>query len=180
MPLATADSDIGEDGARHLQRLEQLELDQGPYAAGLEEPLMDLGHLHLNAGQFAQAGQLYRQALHIVRINDGLLSERQLPLVQNLLTVHRSLGDWQGLDQRYDYYHRIAGAPQDQGIGVTLEYFRWQREALRRQLDSSADRRLLRLYEHNARVLEETVTAGGLSRRRNTGAWSPVSCAICI
>lgn len=162
---ADVDEDADEDGAGYLQRLEQLELTQGPYADSLAEPLMDLGRLHLDAGQFEQAGQLYRRALHVVRINDGLQSERQLPLVQNLLKVYRGLGDWQGLDQRYEYYQRIAGVPQDHGIAVTLEYFRWQREALRRQLDSNAHRRLLRLYEQNAQLLEGVGTGAedGLS-----------------
>jgi tetratricopeptide (TPR) repeat protein len=164
-PVVDAGADADESGAGYLQQLQQLELTQGPYADSLAEPLMDLGRLHLDAGQFEQAGQLYRRALHVVRINDGLQSERQLPLVQSLLTVHRGLGDWQGLDQRYEYYHRIAGDPQDYGIGVTLEYFRWQREALRRQLDGNPHRRLLRLYEQNAQLLEGAATGaeGSLS-----------------
>lgn len=157
VPEASSDAGVGE--AAQWQRLEQLELEQGPYADSLAEPLMDLARAHLDAGQFERAGQLYRRALHVVRINDGLQSERQLPLVQNLLSVHRGLGDWQGLDQRYDYYHRIAGGSGDSGLGVTLEYFRWQREALRRRLDSDVNRRLLRLYEGNAQLLVEAAAA---------------------
>ncbi|PLW83106.1 hypothetical protein CWI75_06710 [Kineobactrum sediminis] len=153
VPIASLPADTGGHRVRR-QQVEQLELDQGPYAATLAEPLMELARWYFASGDPDAAGSLYRQALHVLRINEGLESERQLPLLEGLLAVQRSLGDWHGLDERYEYYYRFARVNDPEGVEVALEYFRWQREALRRQLDSTPHRRLLQLYEENQSYLE--------------------------
>ncbi|MEQ9462202.1 MAG: hypothetical protein RJQ10_00955, partial [Haliea sp.] len=135
------------------ERLLALEQEHGPYAAALAQPLMELGGYLYEAGEPGQAELLYRRALHVLRVNEGLYSENQLPLLRNLLAVHRSLGDWQALDARYDYLFRLSAVSGSMDADSAAEYFRWQREALRRQLDSSDYRRLLHLYEANEQLL---------------------------
>ncbi len=139
--------------ASQRERLLALEQEHGPYAEALAQPLMDLGRYLYEAGEPEQAEQLYRRALHVLRVNEGLYSENQLPLLRNLLAVHRSLGDWRALDARYDYFFRLSAVSGSMDADSAAEYFRWQREALRRQLDSSDNRRLLRLYEANEQLL---------------------------
>jgi len=135
------------------ERLQMLEQEQGPYAATLAEPLMDMGRYLQEAGDAEQAGLLYQRALHVMRVNEGLYSDKQMPLLRSLFAVHRSLGDWRSLDARYDYFYRLAATSGQLDADSAVEYFRWQREALRRQLDSSDQRRLLRLYEINDQLL---------------------------
>ena len=69
------------------------------------------------------------------RINDGLYSERQVPLLRELLQSYREAGDYEALDERYDYYFRLYGNGQppytEIRLRAALEYLRWQREALR-------------------------------------------------
>ncbi len=151
LPLPKADGPVAISSQRdHLHTLEQ---EQGPYASALAAPLMELaGYLH-EAGDPEQAELLYRRALHVLRVNEGLYSENQLPLLRNLLAVHRSLGDWHALDARYDYFFRLTAVSGSLDADSAAEYFRWQREALRRELDSSDHRRLLRLYEANDQLL---------------------------
>ncbi|MDO8860700.1 hypothetical protein Q6D67_03215 [Haliea sp. E1-2-M8] len=139
--------------AAQRERLLLLEQEEGPYAAALAEPLMDMGRYLQEAGEAEQAGQLYQRALHVLRINEGLYSDNQMPLLRSLFAIHRSLGDWQGLDARYDYYFRLAATLGELDVESAVDYFRWQREALRRQLDSTDHRRLLRLYEANEQLL---------------------------
>lgn len=139
--------------AARRERLLALEQDQGPYAAALAEPLMDMGRHLQEAGDAEQAGRLYQRALHVLRVNEGLYSDNQMPLLRSLFAVHRSLGDWEALDARYEYFFRLATISDQMDAGSAAEYFRWQREALRRQLDSSPERRLLRLYETNEQLL---------------------------
>jgi hypothetical protein len=91
-----------------------------------------------------------------VRVNDGLYSERQVPLVRELLNLYRLAGEYEALDDRYDYFFRLYGSGQppfdDVRLRATLEYLRWQREAHRRGL-RTGERDLLRLYEHNRDLL---------------------------
>ena len=145
------------DAVRLAVRLDATELENGPYGGELAEPLTDLARYHRARGDYEQALDYYRRALHNVRVNDGLYSERQLPLVRELLNLYRLAGEYEALDDRYEYFFRLYGSGQppfdDVRLGATLEYLRWQREAHRRGL-RNGDRDLLRLYEHNRDLLE--------------------------
>lgn len=129
----------------------------GPYSDALEEPLVALGRVYVERGEHALAEQHYSRALHIVRINEGLSSERQIPLVRALLNIHRKTGEFEALDDSYDYFFRLHGnghGEQDvQVLAASLEYFRWQRDAVLLEL-GSAERRLLNLIELNNDLLE--------------------------
>ena len=142
-------------------QLDEFESKAGPYTDGLTEPLLGLGRYYSQRGDYEQALQLYRRALHIVRLNDGLNSKRQGPVVRELLDTVRLSGDLQALDDRYDYFFRLYGHGQapysDIRVRAALEYLRWQREALRLDIDSSDSRRLLDLYTLNEDILDSSV-----------------------
>jgi tetratricopeptide (TPR) repeat protein len=103
--------------------------------------------------------QSLQRALHVVRVNDGLYSERQLPIVREMLDIYRSSGDLQALDARYDYFFRLYGNGEppfnEVRLRATLEYLRWQREAARLKVGRDPGRRLLATYELNADILEQ-------------------------
>lgn len=140
--------------AAQRERTLLLEQEQGPYYPGLAEPLLEMGRYLQESGDPAEARLLYQRALHVVRVNEGLYSEQQIPLLRSLLAVHRSLGDWAAVDGSYDYLYRLVTTAGDLDAATAAEYFRWQREALRRQLDSSESRRLLSVYEANEKLLD--------------------------
>ncbi len=134
------------------------ELEGGPYDDGLAEPLAAMAAYHRSAGDFDLAVRFYRRALHVVRVNDGLYSERQTPILRELLSTFRSAGDLDALDRRYDYYFRLLGGGQppytETRLRATLEYLRWQREAVRLGLGGDDDKRLLALYDLNDSILQ--------------------------
>ena len=147
-----------QDGAGYHRQVLELEHQGGPYANTLAEPLAGLGRLHWQNGDIAEAQRLYQRALHVVRVNDGLYSERQLPILQALFESYRQSGDLRALDQRYDYYFRLYGNGEPPytpvRLGATIEYLRWQREALRLNADADDKARLLATYKLNEQVLE--------------------------
>lgn len=149
-----------------LAQMEALEVKSGPYADGLAEPLGSLGRHYRQQGEYKEALGAYRRALHIVRINDGLYSDRQIPLVRELLATFRDAGDYEALDQRYDYLFRLYGAGRppytDLRLRAALEYLRWQREALRMKLGGSGSDRLLDAIELNDDILEGIAEEGGV------------------
>lgn len=154
-PLSAAE---GGGSAEYEQQLLEMEQQGGPYAAALAEPLAALARLQEQQGDIPQSRRLYERALHLVRVNEGLYSERQIPILRQLLGSYRQSGDMQALDTRYDYYFRLYGAGQppytDLRLGATLEYLRWQREALLLELDPEQSGRLLSLYNLNQKVLD--------------------------
>lgn len=146
------------DSASFQHQLEQIEEAGGPYADALAEPLADLARLLRRGGDLARAQRVYLRALHVVRINEGLYSERQVPILRELFETYRTTGDLASLDARYGYFFRLYGSGEPPytpvRIGAALEYMRWQREALRLGLDKDDARRLLQLYTLNERILE--------------------------
>ena len=72
-------SPVPEPAALQRQRLDELETQQGPYAPGLTEPLADLGRSLSRSGDIVGAARAYNRALHVLRVNEGLYSDNQLP-----------------------------------------------------------------------------------------------------
>jgi len=148
----------GPHELEYQQQVAEREITGGPYADALAEPLAALALAYRNAGELEEAERLYRRALHIVRVNDGLYSERQVPILRELLDTYRISGDMQTLDERYEYFFRLYGKGQppytDIRLRAALEYLRWQREALRLKLGGEDPRRLMGLYELNAELLQ--------------------------
>jgi len=146
------------DVARFERQLDQLQEHGGPYADTLAEPLSDLARFYRRSGDVAQAQKAYLRALHVVRINEGLYSERQVPILKELFEIYRMTGDMATLDARYDYFFRLYGSGQPPytpvRVGAALEYLRWQREALRLGLDERDTERLLALYSLNEQMLQ--------------------------
>jgi hypothetical protein len=152
---------LDADGQVEYQRqVAERELSGGPYSDSLAEPLAALALHYRGQADYTQAERLYRRALHVVRVNDGLYSERQIPILRELLNTYRVAGDMETLDERYEYFFRLYGKGRppftDIRLRAALEYLRWQREALRLQLGDEAERRLLQLYELNGDLLDAT------------------------
>lgn len=168
-PQYPAVSDQGSPAQRNDFQLQlaAVEEQEGPYSDALAEPLASLGRYYRNSGDLEQATLLYRRALHVVRINDGLYSKRQIPVLQELLDVYRVSGDMETLDQRYAYYFRLYGKGQppytEVRLRAALGYLRWQREALRRGMDDNTHRRLMDLYQMNENLLKATASDASVS-----------------
>lgn len=146
-------------GDAYMRQVEALESAFGPYADGLDEPLSDLGRHYLSRGETDKALEVFTRAMHVVRVNDGLYSERQLPLLRATLDTYRLGGDFEALDERYDYYYNMFGAGEppytEPRLRASLAYLRWQREALRLGVGKQSGRRLLTLLRHNDDLIEE-------------------------
>jgi len=152
----------------YQRQLDDFESVGGPYADKLSEPLLGLGRYYAGKGEYERAIQLFRRALHVVRLSDGLYSEQQAPFVRELLDTIRLSGDLQALDDRYDYFFRLYGSGEPPytplRMRASLEYLRWQREVLRLGFDSQEKKRLLELYQLNDRLLNATWESGAISQ----------------
>lgn len=132
------------------KQLREQEYRDGPYAVNLAETLGQLARAQEAAGATEAARGSRERALHLIRVNEGLYSPAQRPILRAMLNSLRRDGEFAGLDERYDYFFRLYGSGQPPFKGLrwsaTLEYLRWQREALRRELDGNPADRLLRLH----------------------------------
>lgn len=133
----------------------------GPYADGLTEPLTSLGLHHRIQGDHAEAIKAYQRALHVARVNDGLTSDRQVPILRELISLYRENGNFASLEGVYVYYARvqsIGGEPtSQQDLDDGLEYIRWQREAYTMRSDGKKEVHLLEAYLANKEMIDALV-----------------------
>lgn len=93
--------------------IKQLEIDHGVYHAGIGENLLSIGIAFSTLKHHAAALEYYQRALQNHRINYGLHTEEQIPIVKNLIDTNFALNDWEALNKNYDYlnwlYRRVYG-----------------------------------------------------------------------
>jgi hypothetical protein len=115
-----------------LLRIEQAQGRSGPYGQDLSESLLDAANYLQGRGDYARVGPLLRRAVHVTRINDGLYSARQLPLLQGLLDNYLRQGDLDRAEEvqaRLFNLHRRNNQPGDVAyIEASVAYSNWQRK----------------------------------------------------
>ncbi len=144
----------------YKKQLEELEVAGGPYSEQLAEPLAGLGALYQAQGDYSRAVEHYRRALHVLRVNDGLRSKRQVPLVDKLIEIYRAVGDAQSLDDLYGYSFEIHGEGHppytEENVQKVLEYLQWQRDAygVRFGGKQASLTRVMQAYLENQEILD--------------------------
>ncbi|GHD31407.1 energy transducer TonB [Halioglobus pacificus] len=147
-----------EKAAPFDARLDDEEQLGGPYGQGLVEPLYNKAAYLQRQGDHEDAIRVLQQALHVSRINDGLTSKQQLPILRALMQAYRDADEMRMLDQSWEYMFRLYNLGKEAGEDaqtVSLEYLQWQREAHNSGMDGTARSRMVQAYLTNQRLLEE-------------------------
>ncbi|MEP6160563.1 MAG: hypothetical protein ABJ171_09360 [Halieaceae bacterium] len=143
---------------RYMQSVENAEFDGGAYSADLAEPLQDMGRAYQSEEKHPQAIVFFNRALHLSRINEGLYSETQLPLLSSLIDSHLAMGQLQDVDAKQDYRFRIQQRVYESGdpalMEATLEYSDWQRQAYLDGFSGNTYRRVVDIYDVNTRQID--------------------------
>lgn len=146
-----------EDFSQHKAQLSEVETLGGPFAEGLTDPLIGLALYHRERGEPADALAAYRRALHLVRINDGLNNERQVPILRAMMTLYLAEGDYSSLGDIYHYYYRVKelGTPpdSDEQLSDRLEYLTLERQLYGIRSDGGQRKHLLQAYRAGERML---------------------------
>lgn len=91
-----------------------IELDGGAWDGGLVEELASLGRLQQQQGNHVVAIETLDRAIHVNRINSGLYTLEQIPVVEQLLQSYMALGDWEQADIYNNYLFHV----QQKAYGV--------------------------------------------------------------
>jgi tetratricopeptide (TPR) repeat protein len=86
---------------QYLDQITEQEKAHGPYDPQLGEQLLGLGLLYKNQGRYQEAAEALNRSLHIKKVNDGIQSMSQAPILEALIEVNRAAADWEALDQNY-------------------------------------------------------------------------------
>ena len=115
--------------ARYRARIADLEAAEGPHAGELIEARLSLGLLFQQAGNHRQAVVELQDALQSVRVNAGLYSMSQVPVLEAIIDSHVALGARDELRRDYEYlfwlYQRNYGARNAGLVPVIKRVGQW-------------------------------------------------------
>lgn len=119
---------------RHYQEsVSELEAEEGAWAPGLQQELLGLGLAYQRQGQHAEAIATLSRAEHLTRINEGLYSRNDLPILEHLIESHAALGDWDRMQNRYRQifliHQRNYGNHDDRLLPVLNRLSAWHMRA---------------------------------------------------
>ncbi len=139
-----------QDIGSYEQALEELEYEGGAWSQDVAQELETLGGLLLQQGEYEQAVTVFDRAVHINRVNHGLFSPQQVPLVQRVVEGHVALGQWKEADeqQQYAFYvqTKAYGANDPRMIPVFEDMARWNLTSFYRGVDEDPTLRLLQTF----------------------------------
>jgi tetratricopeptide (TPR) repeat protein len=82
-----------------------IESQQGVYSFSLVPELVGLGHSYRQGEKHSEAAAAYQRALDILKINEGLYSPNQLPLLEILIEENSKIESWEKVSDHYGYLH---------------------------------------------------------------------------
>ncbi len=166
---------VSPDATSYQFYITDLESRMGPYAPGLSEQLLGLGMAYQKQGLHQQAAAIFKRGVHIARINDGLNSPAQIPLLQRMIQSLVAAGDYEAADERQYYLFRVQaqvyGRQSPQMALAMLERAEWERQAYNLSLGDTAFRRLLTMWELYSAALRNIARQEG---NLSTGLLQPL------
>ena len=86
---------------KYLDEISEQEKSHGAMDPQLGEQLLGLGLLYKNQGQYDKASEVLQRSLQIKRVNTGLQSMAQIPVLEALIDSNDAAGNWDELDTNY-------------------------------------------------------------------------------
>lgn len=159
-PKANVFSDLSPSQQAYLQRLEEigdfdqiledLEIEGGAWSVQIAQELAELGELLQAQGKYQESINVLERAVHINRVNNGLFSTNQVPLIAKVVDAHIALGQWNEADDRQQYAFyvqtRAYSISDPRMIDVFDNLARWNIATFYRGVDEDPSPRLFQTY----------------------------------
>ena len=144
--------------------IEALESRHGAYAAALPEQLLSLGLRLQQDGRHEEAVNLFRRGVHLARVNNGLYSAEQIPLIKQEIASQVALGKYHEADERQSYLYRVQMRNLESGLGradALMQQARWQYNAYILALEGNDYGRLMNMWDLYRLALNDIVAREG-------------------
>lgn len=139
-------------------QISDLELQGGGWDADLTKVLQELGELYRQQGTYQEAEDAFERAVQVSRINNGLDSLDQVPLVHELIDSHLAQGEWEKADQYQNYLFyinsKLYGTDDPRMLPVLYDLARWNLRVFNHHYGDAVGMRLMDAY-----TLFKTATA---------------------
>lgn len=134
-PLRTSKRQLRPSEAvdSYRDRIEELEAEQGAYGAGMDELLLGLGTALQKTGAHEEAISEFRRAMLINRVNEGLYSLNQTPMIEHIIESEIALNKWEDANDNQQYLYwlnvRNYGEHDPRMLPVINNLSRWHLQA---------------------------------------------------
>ncbi|SFB98923.1 tetratricopeptide repeat protein [Pseudoalteromonas denitrificans] len=109
--------------------IETIESQDGVYSDKLAQQLANLADIYQRQNKHDLAIDTFNRSLHLNRINDGLYSKAQIPLLKKIIASLKIQKKWKIIDQRYNYlywlHNRNFSENDETMVEVLLEIAGW-------------------------------------------------------
>ncbi|AMX01694.1 energy transducer TonB [Microbulbifer thermotolerans] len=117
----------------YRERIEEMETMYGAYGAGMDEQLLGLGTALQEAGAHEEAISQFRRAMLISRVNEGLYSLSQIPMIERMIESQIALNQWEEANDNQQYLYwlhaRNYGEKDPRMLPVINNLSRWHLQA---------------------------------------------------
>ena len=141
---------LREKVRQYQQIVDDLEFEYGPYHQVLEEALLDLANAYDELGDYRNSYDLYDRALHATRINAGLHSLEQVPVLKKLISSLIRNGDAETAVEKQRYFYWLHERARENGdvdlVPVLTDMVDWHFQAYLQGLGETPTNHLLDAY----------------------------------
>lgn len=131
---------------------------QGAYNEALLVSLNTLTEALISARAWQEASDSLEQQIQILRINDGLYTDAQIPLIEQQLEILAAQGDWDALQERLSYLAFLIDRDDQMPAETRLAHYKqvrdWGRLLLTRGPRSMEARYVLQLQNFEEAALQ--------------------------
>ncbi|NHO64035.1 tetratricopeptide repeat protein [Aestuariicella hydrocarbonica] len=153
----------GFEERSYLDAIAELEQHYGPYHSDLSQYLMGLGISYKNQGKHEEATEIFKRAMHVSRISEGLYSLGQVPILEHLIESNVSSGDWEGASESHQYlywlYRRNYGEEDPRMLPAITKLSNWHLNAYALDVGSGLFQHLIsahNLYTMAVNIIDRT------------------------
>ena len=143
--------EISRELAARQSDIENMQGELGVYDAALIEAYSDFAGFYMELEDYSNAIRFYNEALQIARINTGLYSEQQLPIIEALIDNNGKLEAWTEVDDLHQLNYHISSRLYDFSDSKYLtameDFSGWKLRVIRENLLDLNGRRLIATAE---------------------------------
>jgi len=165
--------EISREIARREALIDELRYSSGVYSDQLREVQADLGAYLIEVEDFEGAAKVYSEALQITRINTGLYSEEQLPLIKALIASNTKSKAWDKADDFQSLHLHIASRLYSKTDGRFLtaarQYGDWRFRVMSENLLDDSYLGLARTAEELSAFYGDVIVALESEGQENSG-----------
>jgi tetratricopeptide (TPR) repeat protein len=144
--------------------ISRLESQSGAYGSELPENLLGLGQALQNEGRHKEAVKIFKQGTHLARINGGLYSAAQIPLIRGEITSLIALGNLIEADSRQGYMLKVQQrslSGPDSLVQALMQQAQWQYSAYQLGIGQQQYSRLMNMWDLYRGALSEIASSEG-------------------